>query len=189
MERHRGFTLIEILVTITIMVILMTLGVASLRGTQVRARDEDRRNDAENITRHLDSQYAKGYSFPFDSTTVTQRGSYPTTAQFTDSAARAAIFEYLPAAVLIAPNNTNSDDSIFAAINDIETTSGVLPSPEANGAYVYQPISDVAIANPEGSPATTKLCIDYLLQTCRRFNLYYHSETTGAIYVIKSRDR
>jgi prepilin-type N-terminal cleavage/methylation domain-containing protein len=189
MKRSKGFTLIEILVTITIMVILMTLAVASIRSTQVRARDEDRRNDAENISRQLDALYTKGYTFPYTDSTATEvsvtlRGSYPSTLQMSDPESRAAIFADLPPASLIDPSKNSSDETIMPAENTLTgldanvAASSVLPAPGSDFPYVYQPIAE------DGT-----LC-DSDAKVCRKFNLYYQIENTPKISgVVKSKNR
>lgn len=189
MKRSSGFTLVEILVTITIMVILMTLAVASIRSTQVRARDEDRRNDVENIARHLDSLYTRGVSFPYtDSTatdvTATLKGSYPSTLQMSDPESRDTIFADLPPATLIDPSKESSSESLLMAENTLTgldaniAASSVLPAPGADFPYVYQPLAD------DGT-----LC-DTDAKVCRKFNIYYQIENTPKISgVVKSRNR
>jgi prepilin-type N-terminal cleavage/methylation domain-containing protein len=57
---RRGFTIIELLVVITIMGILLTLGVANLRGTQINARDEERKGDVSSIATHLETYFKYG---------------------------------------------------------------------------------------------------------------------------------
>ncbi len=77
MRMSRGFTLIEILVTISIMVILLTLAVANLRSTQVQARDTERRNDAESIARGLEERYNLGNTTATLPAGYVNKGSYP----------------------------------------------------------------------------------------------------------------
>lgn len=55
--RRRGFTIIELVIVITIMAILLTLGVVNLRGTQASARDSERTTKAESIAQHLEAFY------------------------------------------------------------------------------------------------------------------------------------
>ena len=66
--RRRGFTIIELVITITIMAILLTLGVVSLSGTQKNARDSERKSDISTIALNLESYYLSGT----DSSTISQ---------------------------------------------------------------------------------------------------------------------
>lgn len=58
--RTRGFTIIELIITITIMGILLTLAAVGLATTQVKARDDERRTDVEAIKTNLESFYTSG---------------------------------------------------------------------------------------------------------------------------------
>jgi prepilin-type N-terminal cleavage/methylation domain-containing protein len=58
--RRRGFTIVELIIVITIMAILMTLGVVNLRGSQAGGRDTERKTDVESIAQHLESYYTSG---------------------------------------------------------------------------------------------------------------------------------
>jgi prepilin-type N-terminal cleavage/methylation domain-containing protein len=165
MLRSRGFTLIEVLVTITIMVILMTLAVVNLRSTQVNARDAERKSDIESIARHLDSLYIRG----FPASLNIPRGSYPSTVVMNDATNRNLIFADLPKELLIDPGKTTSSETIFMATNIFTGTdaknspaTSVLPAPGNDYPYVYQPIADdktLCDNNPAG-------------EVCRSFNIY-----------------
>ncbi len=56
----RAFTIIELIIVITIMGILVTLGVVNLRGSQSNGRDAERKVDIETIATHLESYYTGG---------------------------------------------------------------------------------------------------------------------------------
>jgi prepilin-type N-terminal cleavage/methylation domain-containing protein len=58
--RTRGFTIVEVIVTITIMGILLTLAVVGVGATQMNARDNERKADIEAISLHLESFYSGG---------------------------------------------------------------------------------------------------------------------------------
>ncbi len=64
--RRRGFTIVELVIVITIMAILLTLGVVNLRSAQANARDTERKTDIESIAQHLETYYTSGT----DSSTV-----------------------------------------------------------------------------------------------------------------------
>ncbi len=177
MQRSVGFTLVEILITISIMVLLMALAIANVRSTQISARNAERQADIENMTRQLDSLYTQGMSFTIGGSPVNLRGSYPTTVHMDNSDAKKEIFKALPDDVIVAPGKTSPDDSIFVADDADEATGTVSPQPSASQPYIYQPIS-----------ATGTLCTDSATQTCRRFNLYYWREG-ASILMVKSINR
>lgn len=58
----RGFTIVELIITITIMGILLTLAVVSVNSTQLQARDAERKTDVESVQAYLESYYTTGLS-------------------------------------------------------------------------------------------------------------------------------
>lgn len=160
---NKGFTIVELLIVITIMGILLVLGVVNLRGTQANARDEERTGDAQTIASYLESFYSQG-------NTTYLPGEYPSTAMV------AAVTDYLvdiPSTSLIAPGQ--STQSLVAATNATQTTAGVTPQPTTSQ-YVYQPIAT------DGTR-----CTNMATQECRKFNLYYQTEVDSTIRMIVSR--
>jgi len=57
---RRGFSIIELLIVISIMGVLLTLAVVNMRGAQVNARDAERKNDIASIQAYLESFYNTG---------------------------------------------------------------------------------------------------------------------------------
>ena len=172
MTTARGFTIVELIITITVMSILMTLAVVNLRSTQVQARDTERASDIDAMAKRLDSLYTRGFTPESDVVGSAIRGSYPPTAWMKDDApnTRAKLFNELPPGVMIDPSQDSAAGSIGVATNtSTGTTIGsgaVAPFPSSDNPYVYQPIAD------DGS-----LC-DSTAKTCRKFNLYAWVEAT-----------
>jgi len=167
MASSRGFTLIELIITITVMLILAVLAVVNLRSTQVNSRDNDRKSDVESIARRLDSLYKTGYP----STVALTQYTYPSQATVVDdTTSRQAIFSVLPAGTLVDPLSSSTSSIVKAtSLNTGLLSAGatpVTPFPSSSYPYVYQPIS-----------TTGALCTTTAL-TCRSFNLYYWSEST-----------
>ena len=186
MKRQAGFTAIEIVITLVVMAILMTLAVVSLSGSQARARDDERASNAGTIARHLDSLYSSNREFtnPPSGPVFAIRGSYPASNMLSNETARASLFKDLPATILIDPSKDTSAQTITVATNANESTSGVTPQPSlASGGYpvVYQPLT-----------RNNTLCTVYTAveaNRCVRFNLYYFQEATSSVQMIRSQYR
>lgn len=175
--KRRGFTIIELTVTITIMGILLVLGVINLANSQINSRDTERKTDIETIATHLETYYTSGNDVS------TSAGSYPTTDLMTDMISQTSTLRDIDTKNLIAPGApTISSSSLVPATNSTQTTAGVTPQPQNSSSqnqYVYQPIYHNGAA---GSLCTSGL-------SCQSFNLYYISETDGIVHMIMSRNQ
>jgi len=170
---RRGFTIVELIITITIMGILLTLAVVNVNTTQLKSRDNERKADVEAIATALESFYSTGGS------TVSSLGHYPAT----DLAAGNIVSNLRDVDLksFTAPGVASSDLTFIASTNignakGIQTTAGVLIQPTI-GQYIYQPIKS------DGSVCTTG-------QTdCRKFNIFYRLEVDNAVYKITSKNQ
>lgn len=168
MKYRAGFTIVEVIIVIAILGILLTLAVVNLSGQQASARDEERKVDVATIASNLEVFYTSGSdSLP--------AGSYPGTDQLTNESSVLAALRDLDPAGLKAPGYSGPGISFIPATNAVQTTVGVLPQPTPSQ-YVYQPI----VNNILCTATTTK---------CRLFNIYYKSEVSGIVAVLKSKNR
>lgn len=166
----RGFTVIEIIITITVMGILLILAVVNLNATQIKARDDERKADVEAIASALEIYFKTGVS------TTTNFGRYPNTGIGNTSASIKAELPDVNIKSFIAPGATSTAQTFVLATNNVQTTAGVAPQPTTIQ-YIYQPIM--------GSGALCGLGqID-----CRKFNLYYRLESNNAVYQLKSKNQ
>lgn len=173
----RGFTIVELVVVMTIMAIFLGLGVISLTSSRGNARNARRAADIEVIAKGLETRYSRGNSYataPF----ITQ-GSYPSVSEFqhAEGATVAAITPTSATAYLdklligSTPNNFVPPDITGALAATFvpmcttacaaENTTQINATVTAN-VYVYEPIT-----------STNLVCID---TECVRYNLYYRLE-------------
>lgn len=74
-KNKSGFTIVELLVVITIIAILASIVVVTYRGTQGRARDDRRKTDIHNITKALELYYSDNNAYPLSTGTASALGS------------------------------------------------------------------------------------------------------------------
>lgn len=162
MNWRRGFTLVELLITMTIMVILLGIVAVNLRSNQANARDEKRKTDVKVISEGLENYYEAG-------TDTTSPGEYPSTdLMSTETQVRAALRD-IDGAVLRAPGIASTSTMSFTV-----ATSTATPAANVN-AYVYMPLqSNGTLCNSSA-------------QECRKYNLYYTLETTSGVQVLVSK--
>jgi prepilin-type N-terminal cleavage/methylation domain-containing protein len=169
---RRGFTIIELIIVITIMGILLVLAVVNLRGTQVNSRDEQRKANVEAIAQNLEVFFRSGTD---GSASV---GRYPSTGIVGNET---TILRDIDPKSLISPSSTTS--SLVAATNDTQTVAGITPAPNSsNDVYVYQPMKTI-----DGGTTWTR-CTGGS-DECRRFNIYYWQETDNTVVMYTSRNR
>lgn len=169
--KMRGFTVVEIVITITVMGILLALAVVNISSTQVNARDAERKVDVEAIGNYLEIFYKNG------STASPTPGRYPSTQLLANG--ETSLKSFLPDVNLtttIAPGATNVATSFLPATNSTQTETGVSPQPTTSQ-YVYQPIqTDGSLCNAES-------------QECRKFNIFYKLENDNSVKKVMSKNQ
>lgn len=173
--KRSGFTIVEIIITVTVMGILLGLAVVNISSSQVRARDEERKSDVESIAQHMESFYRNGAGVPGEVT-----GRYPSLDAISSISSIKELLPNIDVTSLAAPdvNYEGGLMSLIAATNTYETVGGVEPAP-AVYEYVYQPLSW------NGSAWT--LCTGS--QECRKFNIFYRLEADDEVYKVESRNK
>jgi len=168
MKQH-GFTLVEIIITVTIMVILLTLAVVNISSTQVSQRDAERTAEVGTIANNMETFYKTGVN------TSTVLNRYPSTALLASgSTSIKSFFPYIELETVTAPDAASVAASFVPATNAVETVAGVSPQPTVSQ-YVYQPIQN------NGALCTTEA------QECRRFSIFYRTEVDGVVKKISSK--
>ena len=170
MRHQRGFTLVELVIVITIMSIILVLGVVNLRSSQATARDQERKTDIDNIARGLEGFYTNSTGTP----------SYPSTyignAATSDADVTSAL-QNIDIKSLQAPGVGAGTRSLKSATYANETTTGVSPSLTDATTYLYQPLQ---LDNTLCTLAT---------QECRRYNLFYRLEGGTTVYKVSSKNQ
>ena len=177
---RRGFTIVELIITITIMGILLTLAVVNVNVTQMKARDEQRKGDIEAIAANLEAFYAAGT----DGTTSFAR--YPSLGLFNSYDSLRSNLRDIDLSSLRAPGvadaGPNAIPASFVASTNTgtaaanQTVAGVSPQPTISQ-YVYQPIKTDGSLCQAGD-------ID-----CRKFNLFYRLESDNTVYRVTSKNQ
>lgn len=170
---RRGFTIVELVITITIMGILLTLAVVNLNSTQVNARDSERKGDAESLALNIENFYTNQ-----NATIASSGGTYPGTSQLTDANIRLTLPD-LDMKNAHAPGIDESAPITLQAATSAEPSAlTIQPRPaQANDIYVYQPLT-----------ANGTICTDPAVSgDCRRFNLYYYNEAHNTVEMIVSK--
>lgn len=121
--RDKGFTVVELLVVITVMVILLAVALSADDDMLKRSRDSQRANDVAVIVNDVELYYR--------TKPVMTGATYPTTAQINDPAIRSQIITSGSDA-LYAPDQTT------VSLQAASSTSTQNPTVHQ---YIYQPFS------------------------------------------------
>lgn len=180
----RGFTIVELIVTIVVFTILTTLVVVRLSSTQVSGRDQEREVDIETIATGLDVYYQNG-----NADASIPKGYYPGAAQVQVAASTSPPFsEFLDGVShtsLEAPDRTITTsfgiDPNYATAPAGANSDGSYSDAQARALlstypYLYQPLT-------RGGD----FCDTYI--HCVRFNLYYLEEATDTVKKIRSKNQ
>ncbi len=191
----RGFTVVEILITLVIMAILLTLGVVSLRNVQAEARDKERATDIDTIARGLERRYNEGNPVLVSATDAREgkQGSYPGTNEMLHMGGEdrsgqgfnpaqvtgGYLTEGLPGTSEAAFTNPGGEKlwaivCVWACAPAGDTTQ-INTAFNNQDKYVYEPID---------RSGNICCCGD-----CPGFNLYWKTETNGALQTLKSKNR
>ena len=180
-----GFTIVELIVTIVILVILTTIVVVRLSSTQADGRNHERSIDTETIATGLELYYDNG-----NASTFTPRGYYPGAIEVQNAATLTPPFnEFLEGVSRIsleAPNHT-IDDSF--GVDPNYDTAAVGTHTDNDGSYSdAQALELLTDAYPylyQPLKRDNTFCASYV--DCVKFNLYYLEEGTNAVRKIRSK--
>lgn len=182
-DMHKGFTVIEISIAMVIMVILLSVGMVSYRGTLVTGRDKERDADVQAIAMYLESTYSREIKDSSGTVVLKKAGQYPARDIFNTSSQYDAVFADLDRSAQLSPRlpseralTTNTNASTVQNIS----SSNLTPADKLSGAnhYVYVPLVG------EGSYT----CISVSTDNCRSFKIFYRTES-GDYKTIESKHK
>ena len=165
----RGFTITELIVTISIIGILAGLTVMYVPAAQVRSRDADRKADVEAIRQELERQYTEA-AINGDATYPSTKGGGGIVAVL-DLFSKSALGDAMraptqPTGVSVRPVEPNG-----------ATNTG--PQTPTISEYIYQPF------RPDGKLCNYDNPTEY--KPCTSWKLWYRLEETGEIKLIESK--
>ena len=178
---RRGFTIVEIAIILALIGILLALAMAQLSNTQVQARDDTIKKDAEAIARGLENYYRTG-----NATYSIAIGKYPSTDEFrhasgenvTDVGAQLS-GGYLDTWLTGVRLPSTSKLQLINTGGSPENATNISNSTPV-GVITYEPLIYNAASGGSYAFCTTKA------QTCDRFNLYYRTEADDVMHTIRS---
>jgi len=140
----RGFTIVELIIIITIMGILLTLGVVNLSSSQASARDAERKGDLEGIAMYLETFYTSG------SDNSLSRGRYPSIADMNSYDKQIKTLRDIDPRLLRAPglNGSNNITSLTASPPNYNTRE-----------YFYTPMTSL----PDLCETVDEICTHFIL--------------------------
>jgi Tfp pilus assembly protein PilE len=160
MYKH-GFTIVELIIIITVIGILTVLGTVNMTESQVNSRDAERKSDVETIAMYLETFYNSGN----DSSTVI--GRYPSTVEMDGLSNQTKILRDIDTKALKAPGQ--NDSSLIPTNGEAGITKDQ---------YYYIPIADNGIYLCNTSD-----------NKCRSYTLVYKNEKNGEVIKIKSKNQ
>ena len=183
-KRGKGFTIVELMVTITILLVLTTIVVARLLLTQTGGQDQERNIDTSSIATGLEIFYQDG-----DLTGTISKGYYPGALQVQAAAITTppfdAFLDGVPQASFEAPDR-NTSNSFGVDPNYASAAVGANPDGSYSDAqaralfptynYLYQPLK-----------RNNTFCANYA--DCVKFNLYYLKQETDTVVKIRSKNQ
>jgi prepilin-type N-terminal cleavage/methylation domain-containing protein len=178
---NRGFTVVEILVTLVVLSILLTLGVVGLQSSLAHGRDSERKSDIETLARGFERFYEEGLdgSIP---------GSYPSYNELWNTTRpwRDFSFGSSDSAFRTPTNGSTELVCIFKSPSPYWSTESGCEAP-ANLVKIKSELSPDKYGYEATQNGGTVHC--YAAGDCTGFNLYWIDEVTGDVKVLKSKHR
>ena len=190
MQRRRGFTIVELLVVIVLIVILLGLSMVSITKNQANARDAERNADMTTIARSLETRYKEGNSY-VSAPAYVSAGSYPGVYEmqhifggsnntFTPTIVTGGYVSDVLAGTTVSNFSPPDISGAFAGFNfsctsscGVALSSAAMDSKVTKDTYYYQPID-----------ASGNVCLQ---GGCVRFQLFWRTEVDNQLHSIESK--
>lgn len=181
----RGFTVVEVLVTLVIISIILGLGTVGLRSTLANGRDAERKADIETIARGLEQFY--------DGKVPGKKGSYPAYNEFWFDLHEQdkPYISYLPGTSISAftTPSGNGNSGRFQMMCIFESPSGywsTQPGCESPGNEdKIESVIQNDVYGYEAIESNGTFC--YNSSYCTSYNLYWYSEVNQKVMTVKSK--
>lgn len=182
-----GFTIVEVIITMAIASILLTLGVFGVRNLQAQARDRERAADVAAIARGLEERYARGNTLVTATGSEAKAGSYPGVNEWwhMEGYDRAAYTPSTYAGGYRTKLLLGTTDAVFKSPSGLNwaPTCSFACQPAGNTAQINSSLS-VDRYSYEPANASNAICSN---GNCTRFTIYWRSEVDGTIQKITSK--
>lgn len=196
---RRGFTIVEMIITITIITILTTLAIVSLRSTQIAARDDERAAKAQTIANGLEAYYQHGFTHPNNAALSKPAGQYPSANDLASAINENYLESWLTGVELSTLRFTwqkNPDFNLrpYQAPNIIDNgdlvdiTAKASDTDDLTWKILYEPLQQTTgIIGGDNDRWQSCTGLGTNPPACTRFNLYYVNEKDGSLITIRSK--
>ena len=185
-NKNSGFTIIEIIIVITIMLVLATVAVVSLRTSRYAALDNEKRDDVAAIARHFENIYENGLQSGSTSHDPTEMG-YPSLELINSPSSpnSIVILSGIEESGLKNPNDPSASAPLFSL------AAATSPDQDANSwasnqnQYYYQPLTiNNTLCNT--SNGASGVIQPRATSPCVKFNIHYYSQQDSTYKTVKS---
>jgi prepilin-type N-terminal cleavage/methylation domain-containing protein len=167
MQKHKGFTIIELTIAMVVMVILLGVGVVSLRSAQMKSKDSERQADAQTIAAYVEQLYAKELR-DGSNNVIKKAGTYPSTILWSNATYKGIAFADLDTTATYAP------DIVAPAAPSLRHATNTSPAPTKDEYYYLPRQADGTVCSA-------------ITQECRTFQVYYRTEVTNEQKIIEGK--
>ena len=194
MHKHNAFSLVEMVVVITILLVILSISIIGVRSMQISARDNERKADIETIAMNLETMYAKELRRTATNAVVKPQGSYPP-VEWPVSGGFTILPEMkdsLEAGSVTAPEKPKGTQSLQVYNSSICSTTlfpttcnltsasistQLTSSNITKDKYIYIPFVDENVT-PQVLCTLSQV---QLGKSCRSFKLYYVLESSSSV--------
>ncbi len=212
--KNKGFSVVELIIVITIIGILASLATVQILRSESVARDKERADDVRSIMINLQDIYDSGQidgsiiASGDGSITNAVAMGYPSTklldVTYVNTSQANGIIQSIRLdarkSPYLASSATSPNFSIVAAtstadLDNSAKTAGGITLGKTNDVYVYQPLDATgalcgyatgAVATGVGGSSSQIIIAPRLIDNCIKFNMYYYSEANDTIVKVQS---